>query len=75
MKPPISPLLFGLLLFFGMLSLLETRRRLGMRRRSIESEGERSSLGAVEGAVFALFGLQMAFTFSGPRTAITRKGC
>jgi hypothetical protein len=30
-----------------------------------ESEGERSSLGTVEGAVFALLGLLIAFTFSG----------
>lgn len=29
-----------------------------------ESDGERGSLGTIEGAVFALFGLLMAFTFS-----------
>ena len=65
MEPPISPLIFALLLFLGMLILIETGRRLAIRRRSRESEGERSSLGTVEGAVFALFGLLMAFTFSG----------
>ena len=65
MEPPISPLLFSLLLFLGMLILLETGRRFAIRRRSKESEGERSNLGTVEGAVFALFGLMMAFTFSG----------
>ena len=65
MEPPISPLVFALLLFLGMLTLIETGRRLAIRRRSRESEGERSSLGTVEGAVFALFGLLMAFTFSG----------
>jgi hypothetical protein len=62
---PFHLLLFALLLFLGMLILLETGRRLAIRRRSKESEGERSSLGTVEGAVFALFGLMMAFTFSG----------
>jgi hypothetical protein len=65
MEPPISPLIFAVLLFLGMLILIETGRRLAIRRRSRESEGERSSLGTVEGAVFALFGLLMAFTFSG----------
>jgi hypothetical protein len=48
-----------------MLILLETGRRLAIRHRSKESKGERSNLGTVEGAVFALFGLTMAFTFSG----------
>ena len=56
-----------------MLILLETGRRLGIRRRPKESEGERSSLGAVEGAVFALFGLLMAFTFSGAATRFNEK--
>ena len=62
MEPPISALLFAVLLFFGMLTMLETGRRIGVKRRSKESEGERSSLGAVESSVFALFGLLMAFT-------------
>jgi len=65
MEPPVSPLLFSFLLFVGMLTLLEIGRRLGVRRRPKESEGERGSLGTIEGAVFALFGLLMAFTFSG----------
>ena len=56
MEPPISPVLFVLLLFLGMMTLLETGRRLGIRRRPKESEGERGSLGTVEGAVFALLG-------------------
>jgi hypothetical protein len=73
MEPPISPLFFALLLFVGMLILLETGRRLGIRRRPIESEGQRSSLGTVEGAVFALFGLLMAFTFSGAATRFNEK--
>jgi hypothetical protein len=33
MEPPISPLLFAVLLFFGMLILLEAGRRLGIWRR------------------------------------------
>ena len=65
MAPPVPPLLFALLLLAGMLALLETGRRIGIRRQSKESEGERGGLGTIEGAVFALFGLMVAFTFSG----------
>ena len=43
MEPPISPVLFAVLLFVGMLTLLETGRHLGRRRLPKESEGERSS--------------------------------
>src|SRR3954449_130498 len=73
MKPPISPLLFNILLFACMLILLEAGRRLGISRRSKESEGERGSLGTIEGAVFALFGLVMAFTFSGAASRFNEK--
>jgi hypothetical protein len=73
MEPTISPALFALLLFVGMLILLETGRRLGVRRRPKESESERSSLGIVESAVFALFGLMMAFSFSGAATRFGEK--
>jgi len=73
MKPPISPLLFAVLLFGGMLIMLEAGRRLGIRRRPKESEGERGSLGTIEGAMFALFGLVMAFTFSGAATRFNEK--
>jgi hypothetical protein len=48
-----------------MLVLLELGRRLGRRRHRRDEEGSRAGLGAVEGAVFALMGLLIAFTFSG----------
>lgn len=73
MQPPVPPLLFAVLLFAGMLALLETGRRLGIRRRSKESESERGSLGTIEGAVFALFGLVVAFTFSGAASRFNEK--
>ncbi len=73
MEPPISPLLDAVLLFLGMLILLEAGRRLGVRRRPKESEGERGSLGTIEGAVFALFGLLMTFTFSGAALRFNEK--
>ena len=58
-----------------MLLLLELGRRFGVRRRPKETEGERGGLGTVEGAVFALFGLMVAFTFSGAASGLTRNGC
>jgi hypothetical protein len=73
MEPAVSPILFSVLLFVGMMILLETGRRIGVKRRPKESEGERGSLGTVEGAVFALFGLMMAFTFSGAATRFNEK--
>jgi hypothetical protein len=45
--------------------LLETGRRVGARRRVADPEGANAGLGAIEGAVFGLMGLLIAFTFSG----------
>lgn len=73
MEPPVPPLMFAVLFFLGMMVLLETGRRLGVSRRSKESEGERGNLGAIEGAVFALFGLLVAFTFSGGASRFNEK--
>jgi hypothetical protein len=73
MEPPISPLLFALLLLIGMLLLLEIGRRLGVRWRPKELEGDRDSLSTIESAVFALFGLMIAFTFSGATSRFSEK--
>lgn len=73
MKPPVPPFLFAALLFVGMLALLELGRRVGLKRRPKESENERGSLGTIEAAVFALFGLVLAFTFSGAATRFNEK--
>jgi len=48
-------------------------RRLGIRRQAEESESERSNLGTIEAAVFALFGLVVAFTFSGAADRFNQK--
>jgi hypothetical protein len=72
MEPPIYPLVFVILLFLGMQSLLEAGRRLGVRH-SKEGQTERSGLGAIESAVFALFGLIIAFTFSGAASRFNEK--
>ena len=52
-------------LFIGMLILLEAGRRLGIQRRARDPEGAQTGTGVVDGAVFALVGLLIAFTFSG----------
>jgi hypothetical protein len=52
-------------LFFVMLALMETGWRVGMRRKQQDPEGAHTGLGAIEGAVFGLMGLLVAFTFSG----------
>jgi hypothetical protein len=52
-------------LMVSMIALLEVGRRLGNRRLAKDPEGARTGTGAVDGAIFALFGLLVAFTFSG----------
>jgi hypothetical protein len=52
-------------LFLGMLFLLEAGRRLGMKRIARDPEAALEGTGTLEGAIFALFGLLVAFTFSG----------
>jgi hypothetical protein len=58
-------LIFVVSLFLGMLLLLELGRRIAIRERATDGDRETVGIAAVEGAVFALFGLLVAFTFSG----------
>jgi ABC-type glycerol-3-phosphate transport system permease component len=51
-------------LFPATLITMEVGRRLGLRRFTQDPESARAGVGAVEGAVFTLFGLLIAFTFS-----------
>lgn len=57
--------LLALGLFVGMVLLVGLGRGIGRRRLATDPEGARTGTGAVEGAVFALLGLLIAFTFSG----------
>jgi cytochrome b len=52
-------------LFAGMLITFEAGRRIGVRRLATDPDGLTKGAGAAEGAVFALMGLLLAFTFSG----------
>jgi hypothetical protein len=65
MSHNLISIVFAAGLFVGMILLLELGRRLGRRRWERDEEGARAGLGAVEGAVFALMGLLIAFTFAG----------
>lgn len=59
------PVLIGLGLFIGMFLGMEAGRRLATRRLTRLGSASLAGFGAVEGAVFALMGLLVAFTFSG----------
>jgi hypothetical protein len=56
-----------------MLILFETGRRIGVRRRPKEAESRRGGLTAIEGMVFALFGLLIGFTLSGAVSRLDEK--
>src|SRR5262252_5334704 len=51
--------------FAGMLACLEVGRRHGRRKAARDPHAAAEGVGAVDGAVFALLGLLIAFTFSG----------
>jgi hypothetical protein len=60
-----SLLATALVLFGGMLGLLEWGRRLGTARLAADPDGARVGHAAVEAAIYGLLGLLFAFTFSG----------
>ena len=53
------------ILFAGMLLCIEVGRRIGLARTAVDPESAHKGISAVEGAVFAILGLLIAFTFSG----------
>lgn len=57
-------------LLFVIVALLETGRRIGAARRRADPDGASAGLGTIEGAVFGLMGLLIAFTFSGASTRL-----
>jgi len=61
----LSAIALGGGLFLAMMVLIETGRQIGNRRLARDAEGARAGVGAVEGAVFGLLGLLLAFSFSG----------
>jgi len=61
----LAAALTALGLFGGVLLLLETGRRIGLRRIASDGADARAGMGTVDAAVFGLMGLLIAFTFSG----------
>jgi len=55
----------GISLFAVILALMEAGWRVGVRRRQQDPTGAHVGLAAIDGAVFGLMGLLVAFTFSG----------
>jgi hypothetical protein len=63
-KSALSLALWAGLLFVGMLVALEVGRRSGVARRAKHGGEAAAGSGAIDGAIFALLGLLVAFTFS-----------
>ena len=63
----LTTALFTIGLFLGMLLFMELGRRLGLASLKKDPDAHRGT-GAIEGAVFAILGLLIAFTFSGAAT-------
>lgn len=61
----IGAALVATLLAIAMAALMEAGRRIGRRRRGRDVDASHAGTGAIDGAVFALLGLLVAFTFSG----------
>jgi hypothetical protein len=68
MDKMIAARLFSAALLLGMLICLEIGRHRGRKRLAKDPDGVLSGLGIVESAVFGLYGLLLAFTFSGAAT-------
>ncbi|MBI1818475.1 MAG: DUF4239 domain-containing protein [Deltaproteobacteria bacterium] len=62
--PAVSIVVLALGLFAAIVLSLEIGRRIGRRRAKLSAEAA-TGLGAIDGAVFGLMGLVIAFTFSG----------
>ena len=62
------PLYSGFALFFGVIGCLEIGRAIGRWRHAADPAISTEGSGAVEGAVYGLLGLLVAFTFSGALT-------
>jgi len=65
MNPAFYALVLGGTLLLGMVILTEVGRRIAIRRKMRDGEDAHKGVGVLEGAVFALLGLLIGFTFSG----------
>jgi hypothetical protein len=65
---PLYAIAISIVLFGSILVFIEIGRRIGAKRMRDEGEMATKGFGAVEGAVFGLLGLVLAFSFSGALT-------
>lgn len=65
MNPALGALALAIALFIGMVSCLEGGYRIGRAADARHPELAHEGVGALEAAVFALFGLLLAFSFAG----------
>ena len=68
MIPTYFPILSAVLLFIGMLIFIEAGLRMAKWRMKDNQDGGNEGISSLTGAIFALFGLLVAFTFSGAAT-------
>jgi hypothetical protein len=68
MHPIILAVALSSALFVGVLVCLELGYRLGKKEAADDPDGARAGVGAVEGALFGLLGLLLAFSFGGATT-------
>jgi hypothetical protein len=64
-SPAVAALVIYAAIAGGMLAFLEWGRRTGRRHLDLTQQAARVGVGAAEASLFALFGLLLAFTFSG----------
>jgi hypothetical protein len=72
-NPEVIGTLLVVFMAIGMMVAMDVGRMLGRRERLFDPKGERAGLGALEGVVFALLGLIVAFTFSGSAERFDRR--
>ncbi len=70
MNPSTYGLMIAAFILIGMIILLNVGRRVGIRHRSRDGGESPAGLSVVEGAVFSLLGLLIAFTFAGAATRL-----
>lgn len=65
--------LYGVVIFIAIVLSIEAGRRIGNRHLAQDPEGARQGIGAIEGAVFGLLALLIAFTFSGAASRLDQR--
>lgn len=64
---------YGVIIFIAIILGIEAGHRIGNRHLALDPEGARQGIGAIEGAVFGLLALLIAFTFSGAASRLDQR--